>query len=85
MHHYTENMFTIEHEFDSTIVTLVDEGTHPLQEDIVINSFAECITVEQYNPQTDRVEKVTLSMCQMRDLIASISLPEGIYTRDEDE
>ena len=78
-------MFTIEHEFDSTIVTLVDEGTQPLQEDITINSFAECITVEQYNPQTDSVQKITLSMCQMRDLIASISLPEGIYTRDDDE
>ncbi len=74
-------MFTIEHEFDATVVTLVDEGEAPLQEDIIINSFAECITVEQYDPVQDRVHKITLSICQMRDLAASISLPEGVYTR----
>lgn len=43
-------MFTIEHEFDATVVTLVDDGSAPLQEDVVINSFAEVITVEQYDP-----------------------------------
>ena len=28
-------MFTIEHEFDATVVTLVDDGKAPLQEEIV--------------------------------------------------
>ena len=41
-------MFTIEHEFDSTVITLVDEGQAPLQEDVVVNGFEECVTVEQY-------------------------------------
>ena len=74
-------MFTIEHEFDATIVTLVDEGTAPLQEDVIVNSFAECITVEQYDPRLDQVQKVTFSIAQMRDLAAAISLPEGVYSR----
>jgi hypothetical protein len=76
-------MFTIEHEFDATVVTLVDEGEAPLQEDIVVNTFAECITVEQYDPRTDRMQKITFSIEQMKDLAAAISLPEGVYSRED--
>jgi len=72
-------MLSIEHEFDSTVITLVDEGEAPLQEDVVINAFAECVTIEQYDPRTDRVEKITLSMEQLRDLGAALDLPEGVY------
>lgn len=72
-------MFTIEHDFDATIVTLVDEGEAPLQEDLVISAFAECVTVEQYDARTDRVQKVTLSMAQLQDLAAALDLPEGVY------
>jgi hypothetical protein len=73
-------MFSIEHEFDATVVTLVDDGAAPLQEDVVVNAFEECVTVEQYDARTDRVQKVTLSMAQMRDLAAALNLPEGVYT-----
>lgn len=72
-------MFSIEHEFDSTVITLVDEGDAPLQEDIVINSFAECVTLEQLDPRTDRMQKITLSPEQLRDLAAALDLPEGVY------
>ncbi len=72
-------MFSIEHDFDATVVTLVDEGPAPLQEDIVINAFEDCITVEQYDARTDRDIKITLSIQQMRDLSAALNLPEGIY------
>ena len=72
-------MFTIEHEFDATVITLVDEGTKPLQEDVVINSFAECVTIEQFDPRTDQVQKITLSPEQLRDLASALDLPEGVY------
>ncbi|MBO6775447.1 MAG: hypothetical protein JJ897_08060 [Marinibacterium sp.] len=72
-------MFTIEHEFDATVITLVDEGAKPLQEDVVINSFAECVTIEQFDPRTDQVHKITLSPEQLRDLAAALDLPEGVY------
>ena len=77
-------MFTIEHEFDSTVITLIDEGETPLQEDIVINSFAECITLEQYDPQSDRMMKITFSPEQLRDLGVALDLPEGVYQLRED-
>jgi hypothetical protein len=72
-------MFTIEHEFDATVITLVDEGSAPLQEDVTINSFAECVTIEQFDPREDRVMKITLSPEQLRDLGAALDLPEGVY------
>ena len=74
-------MFSIEHEFDSTVITLVDEGRAPLTEDVVINAFEECVTVEQYDPRTDKVQKVTLSIAQLTDLGAALDLPEGVYQR----
>lgn len=77
-------MFSIEHEFDSTVVTLVDEGDAPLQEDVIVNTFEECITIEQYDARTDQTMKITLSISQMRDLAAAIALPEGVYSRAED-
>ena len=74
-------MFTIEHEFDSTLITLVDDAEDaPLQEDIIINAFEECVTIEQYDARQDNVQKITLSMAQVRDLAAAMNLPEGSYT-----
>ncbi len=72
-------MFTIEHEFDATVITLVDEGAPHLREDVVVNAFDDCVTLEQYEPTTDRVMRVTLSISQLRDVAAALDLPEGIY------
>lgn len=72
-------MFTIEHEFDATVVTLIDEGAVHLQGDVMINAFEDCITVEQLDPHSDRVNKVTFSLRQARDLAAALNLPEGSY------
>ncbi|MCI2400366.1 hypothetical protein [Aliiroseovarius subalbicans] len=72
-------MFTIEHEFDATVVTLVDEGEAFLREDVTINAFEDCVTLEQWEPQEDKVHKITLSMSQLRDLAAALDLPEGVY------
>lgn len=73
-------MFTIEHEFDCTVVTLVDDGPAPLQEDVSVNAFAECITLEQYDMRTDEVVRITLSIAQVQDLAAALNLPEGSYS-----
>jgi hypothetical protein len=78
-------MFSIEHEFDSTVITLVDEGTAQLQEDLIINSFSECVTIEQYDARTDKINKITFSIAQLTDLSAAINLPEGVYTRFKKE
>jgi len=79
-------MFTIEHEFDASVVTLVDEGNAPLVEDVTINMFSSCVTIEQINPRNDQVQRITLSIAQLRDLEAALDLPEGSYRlRKENE
>lgn len=72
-------MFTIEHDFDATVITLVDEGGAPLQEDVTILAFEDCVTVEQLDVRNGRVMKITLSMPQVRELAAALNLPEGSY------
>ncbi|MEL7181354.1 MAG: hypothetical protein AAFN63_16115 [Pseudomonadota bacterium] len=72
-------MFTIEHDYDATVVTLVDEGKAPLKEDVIINAFDDCVTVSQVDPRSDEVVQITLSLTQLRDLEAALDLPEGIY------
>lgn len=73
-------MFTIEHEFDATVITLVDDGEElPLVEDVTITAFEDCVTVEQVDPRTDEVTRITLSLSQVRDLAAALNLPEGSY------
>lgn len=74
-------MFTIEHEFDATVITLVDEGQSPLTEDVTVNAFEDCVTVEQFDPRRGEVITLTFSLTQVRDLAAALDLPEGIYQR----
>ncbi len=72
-------MFTIEHEFDATVITLIDEGGPHLAEEVTIHAFEDCVTIEQLDPRSDRVQKITLSTAQLRDLRAAMNLPEGVY------
>lgn len=72
-------MFTIEHDFDATVITLVDEGTPHLEEDVTIQGFEECVTIEQFDPRRNDVVKIVMSMEQVRELAAALNLPEGVY------
>ena len=72
-------MFTIEHEFDATVITLIDEGHEGLMEDVTILAFEDCVTLEQLDPMMEEPVRITLSMNQLRDLAAALDLPEGSY------
>lgn len=72
-------MFSIEHDFDATVVTLVDDSAAPLSEDITVQAFEDCVTVEQFDPRRDEVTRITFTMSQIRDLAAALDLPEGVY------
>ncbi|PWE27265.1 hypothetical protein [Pararhodobacter marinus] len=72
-------MFTIEHDFDATVITLIDEGDAPLNEDVVIESHDDGVTLTQVDPDTDEVMVINLSMHQLKELRAALDLPEGVY------
>ena len=75
-------MFTIEHDFDATVITLVDEaapGTRPLNEDVVILSFDDRVVIEQMEPGGDGVSRIVLTIEQLNELRAALNLPEGNY------
>lgn len=80
-------MFTIEHDFDASIITLIDEAeprTRPLNEDVVILSFDDRVIIEQMNPDGDEVARVVFSMQQLTELRLALNLPEGNYRIDKD-
>jgi hypothetical protein len=72
-------MFTIEHEFDATVVTLVDDGRAPLHEDVTVHATESAILLNQYDPRLDRTVTISLSPEQWSDLTAALNLPEGVY------
>lgn len=74
-------MFTIEHEFDASVIILVDEGSpeNALQEDITIEAFEDCVVLRQLDEMTETEVTITLSMRQLNDLAAALNLPEGSY------
>jgi len=72
-------MFSIEHDFDATVITLVDDRAKPLSEDITVQAFEDCITIEQFDPRREDMLRITFTMSQVRDLAAALNLPEGIY------
>ena len=74
-------MFTIEHDFDATVITLIDEGESPLAEDVIVEAFEDCVVIEQLDAETDIALRITLSLRQIKDLAAALDLPEGIYRR----
>ena len=76
---YHRPMFTIEHDFDATVITLVDEGAAPLAEDVIVEAYEDCIILEQLDAETDLPLRITLSIRQANDLAAALNLPEGIY------
>lgn len=75
-------MFTIEHDFDATVITLVDEGAVPaeaLREDVIITAFEDCVTLRQFDPQHNDEVVISLSIGQLNELAAALNLPEGVY------
>ena len=75
-------MFTIEHDFDATVITLIDEGGPHLQADVAIHAFEDCVTLTQEDEREGQTVTITLSLVQLRDLTAALDLPEGSYRLD---
>ena len=81
-------MFTIEHDFDATVITLIDEAepnTRPLNEDVVILNFEDRVVLEQMSEDGDEVVRISLTMHQLTELRLALNLPEGNYRLEPGE
>ena len=59
-------MFTIEHDFDATVITLIDEPeTAPLQGDVIITAFDDRVVLRQDETDGDRYSEITMSIRQV--------------------
>lgn len=74
-------MFTIEHEFSATVITLIDDVAHHREEDVRVALSEESVSIEQLDDKSGLVKKITLSASQLSDLLASVNLPEGAYSK----
>jgi hypothetical protein len=72
-----KTMFTIEHEFESTVITTLDqEGQH---EDVEVHLDNESIFIRQWSEELQTFDLIELSMQQLKDIITAVDLPEGAY------
>ena len=68
-------MFTIEHGFEATSITLIDDTATHLLEDVSISAFDDHSIIEQWDAGHDQMHRITLSMSQVHNLTAALDLP----------
>lgn len=74
-------MFSIENEFDHTIITIVDNDAK--QEDVQVIMTDEYVYVRQFNPKTGRYDVIALSPFMFNEILASMKCPEGVYVTED--
>jgi hypothetical protein len=70
-------IFTIEHEFDYTVLTTLDEEAN--FEDVEVLLDADVVYICQEIRDTGKRQVLELSVQQWTDLVAAMHLPEGAY------
>lgn len=75
-------MFTVEHELDHSIVTIVDNDAK--QEDVQVISGDENIFIRQWNDKAESFDVICLSPFMFREILTSLHYGEGVYaTKDK--
>jgi hypothetical protein len=70
-------MITIEHQFDVTTITILDEeGNH---DDLIVEFDEHSVLFRQWSDQNEDYDLIEISEEQFRSLIAALDLPEGAY------
>lgn len=71
-------MFTVEHEYDSTVIISLDE-TDSYQDVEVIVGDNGGVYIRQYDEDMDQYEMVYCSFQQLLDILAAINTSEGMH------
>ena len=73
-------MWTSEFEFDSTVITVMDDDAK--EEDVTIELSVEHVDIRQFNPHLEKYDLITLSPKMMLEIIESFSHPEGMFSAE---
>jgi hypothetical protein len=74
-------MFSIENEFDHTIITIVDNDNK--QEDVQVIMSDEYVYVRQYNAKSGRYDVIVLSPFMFNEMLASMKFTDGVYVTED--
>jgi hypothetical protein len=70
-------MFTVEMEFDETVVTVVDDTGQV--EDIKVHLAEDVVYFRQYNTVTKRDELIQITPEMWQEMTAAFDCPEGSF------
>lgn len=70
-------MFSVEHEFDNTTVTILDDSGE--QEDVAVILFDDVVYIRQYVEDTDLASVVTMTPKMFAEMIEAYNRGEGSF------
>lgn len=70
-------MFTVEHEYDSTVIVSLDEKDK--FEDVEVIVGAGSVYIRQFDKDMDQYEMIYCSFQQLVDIMAALNSSEGMY------
>lgn len=70
-------MFSVEHEFDNTTVTILDDSGE--QEDVAVILFDDIVYIRQFVEDTDLASVVTMTPKMFQEMVVAWNLAEGSY------
>ena len=70
-------MFTVEMEFDETVVTVIDDSGQ--MEDIKIHLSDDVVYFRQYNQVTERDELIQITPDMWQEMLLALEKPSGSY------
>jgi hypothetical protein len=70
-------MFSVEHEFDNTTVTILDDSGE--QEDVAVILFDDVVYIRQYVEDTDLASIITMTPKMFAELIEAYNRGEGSF------
>jgi hypothetical protein len=70
-------MFSVEHEFDSSSITVLDDSGE--QEDVAVILFDDVVYIRQYIEDTDMASVITMTPKMFAELIEAYNCSDGSF------
>lgn len=70
-------MWTSEFEWDTTIITVMDDNA--IEEDVVVELTSEHVDIRQFNHTLEKYDLITLTPHMMLEILEAFQHPEGMY------